>query len=104
MPSFDHVLGSISTSGAGQPTLVIEDALVLEASVPAEEHVRPLARRRPDLLVIVQRLDPLGERLAEGDLVEIPEGHLVLRLDPGGGLRGGVILEPVYGSGTLTPW
>ena len=55
MPSADHVFGSMQHfRRAVQAVLDEEDALVLQARVPAEEEVRSFAQRRRVLLVVVQ--------------------------------------------------
>ena len=77
-----------------QALLDVEDALVLQPLVLPEEDVRALPRRRRDLLVVVEGDDPVGERFPEGNLFEVPERHLVLRLDPGRGVGSVVVLEP----------
>ena len=81
--------------------LDVQHALVLQAIVLAEEEILALSRRRRVPLVVAERLDAILELLTKRDPLEVGERHFVFRLDPRGGFRRRVILEPAVGVGHL---
>ena len=72
----------------------IKHALVLQARVPRVKPALALAERQAKALVVPQFLQPVADRLALGQRLQVAEGHLVLRLHPGLGFVGVVILQP----------
>ena len=71
----------------------------MEATVSVEEVLAALLHRNAKAFVVPQLLDPIRDRLPTGNLGEVAESQLVLRLDPRLDVGGVHFFEPSVGVG-----
>ena len=79
--------------------------MILQAVVLGDVIAAPGLERGTELGIVPQFCETLFQGLARRQLLEIPEGHLILRLDPLGHAVGftHIFFQPSIGIGHLDP-